>query len=77
VERDLRRDKGAAGGVPADQPHTPGIRWCQLIASALCLAGIAMALRWSAGWGVTLAIGGYLVAVVLEWIRSAGMARDR
>ena len=76
MERDLRRDEGAAG-VPTDQPHTPSIRWCQLIASALCLAGIAMALRWSAGWGVTLATGGYLVAVVLEWIRSAGIARDR
>jgi len=54
VEHDLRRDEGAAR-VPVDQPPTQGIRWCQLIASALCLAGIAMALKWSAGWGMTLA----------------------
>ena len=69
MEDDPRRDKGAAG-VPADRPHTLSIRWCQLIALVWCLAGIAIALKWPGGWGVTLAFGGFFVTVVLEWIRN-------
>ena len=60
----LRRDESAAG-VPA-----PNIRWCQLIALVSCLAGIAIALKWPGGWGLTLAFGGFFVAVVLDWARN-------
>ena len=76
VEHDLRHDEAAAG-VLAEQPRTPSIRWCQLIALGWCLAGIAIALKWPDSWGLTVAFGGYFVAVVLEWIHSAGSASNR
>jgi len=65
VANDLRRDQGAAG-----RPQTQ--RWwrfCQLIALATSLAGIAIAIKWPDSWGVTLAFAGFFVAVVFEWIR--------
>jgi hypothetical protein len=48
-----------------------------LIALGVSLVGLATALKWPGGWGLRLAFGGFFVAVVLEWIRGAQIARDR